>query len=480
MTDTKKILTEIKNWKLEAKLEDTERYFFHTSIVEEIKNGEKCYVIGRKGTGKTAISEHLFKTKKSKQFAKKLTFKNFPFNDLYQNTNASYSAPNQYITFWKYLIYSSIAQQMVGNENINSDIREKLSKIYDREPSRSLPRTIKQWISGDLDFKILGTGSKIGLSRSSSENNMPWIERVEILEDIIEKNIDDSKYLIIFDELDEDYKDIIEINKYKQYTDLLTSLFKAVQDIKSIFPSEEFSIFPVIFLRDDIYDLLKDPDKTKWTDLIVEIEWNTQTIKDLLAFRLTRALDRSLDTIYFNKIWDTIFVNQKVGYGHKQQKKMSIFEYITRSTHIRPRDFVRFLQVCAINSQSNYYKKLSPDAVIDADTTFSNYFRSELEDEIHGVLPDISAILDVLAEIKKQTFTYQTFIKSHTKKLKEGTIITKDPEFILKILFNFSIIGNQPRQKNTQIFRYIHRNARFSTREASCIHRGLFKALQII
>ena len=479
MTNTEKILREIENWKLEAKLEDTERYFFYTSTVKEIENGEKCYVIGRKGTAKTAISEHLHRTKKTKRFSKKLTFKNFPFNDLYRNTNSSYSAPNQYITFWKYLIYSSIAQQMIGNENIDSEIRSKLAKIYDREPSRSLPRTIKRWINGDLDFKILGSGSKIGLTSSSSENIMPWIERVEILEDIIESNIDDSKYLIIFDELDEDYKDIVDVNKYKQYTDLLTSLFKAVQDIKSIFPPNEFKIFPVIFLRDDIYDLLRDPDKTKWTDLIVEIEWNANNIKDLLAFRLTRALDKSMDKMYFKKIWNYIFVDQKIGYGHRQQKKMLIFDYVARSTHIRPRDFVRFLQVCAINCQGKY-RKLTPHAVTEADTTFSNYFRSELEDEIHGILPDISAILDALAEIKKQTFTYQAFIDAHAKKLKEGAITTNDPEFILKILFNFSVIGNQPRQKNTQVFRYIHRNSRYSSKEASCIHRGLFKALQII
>ena len=46
------ILEEIEDWKLEAKLESSERYFYHTRIVDRIAAGKKCFVIGRKGTGK--------------------------------------------------------------------------------------------------------------------------------------------------------------------------------------------------------------------------------------------------------------------------------------------------------------------------------------------------------------------------------------------------------------------------------------------
>lgn len=54
------ILTEIsRNWKLEAKLENTDRYFFHTEEANQIINGNKFYVIGRKGSGKTAIGQYI-------------------------------------------------------------------------------------------------------------------------------------------------------------------------------------------------------------------------------------------------------------------------------------------------------------------------------------------------------------------------------------------------------------------------------------
>jgi hypothetical protein len=45
------------SWKLDAKSEDTDRYFFHVEEVEAIQSGERAYVVGRKGTGKSGRYE---------------------------------------------------------------------------------------------------------------------------------------------------------------------------------------------------------------------------------------------------------------------------------------------------------------------------------------------------------------------------------------------------------------------------------------
>ena len=81
------------NWKLEAKSEDVERYFFHMNEVETILGGNKNYVIGGKGTGKTAISEFILNKGKNGNgvYCEKLSFKNFPFNDLYNLSNEKYT-----------------------------------------------------------------------------------------------------------------------------------------------------------------------------------------------------------------------------------------------------------------------------------------------------------------------------------------------------------------------------------------------------
>src|SRR5579864_6636364 len=228
------LIKEVAEWKLEAKSEDNDRYFFHVKEVSRIENGDKCYVIGRKGSGKTAISEYLGRLLDHNTFSEKLTFKNFPFNELYSLTNRSFTNPNQYITLWKYLIYSSICRLMARNAAIDASVSKKLKELYEADES-VLSRRVSRWVGKEFSLSIFGLSIKIGGHNEDKSKYDNWIERVNVLEDIIKNHIDMSRYFVIFDELDEDYRNIIEQAQYDQYTALVTSLFKAVQDVKAIF-----------------------------------------------------------------------------------------------------------------------------------------------------------------------------------------------------------------------------------------------------
>ncbi|WP_320040725.1 P-loop ATPase, Sll1717 family [uncultured Desulfobacter sp.] len=415
---TRELLSEIEDWKLEAKLEDNQRYFYHLDLVSKIERGARSYVVGRKGTGKTAICEFLYHKKEHNKFSQKLTFKNFPFNTLYSLSNNQYNTPNQYITLWKYVIYSSIAKLLITNQNINSEIRSELSKVYEKDIPTSLSSNVSRWTSGNFNLTILGNGLGFTSNKNTENNDTQWIERVDILERLILEYLDNSRYMIIFDELDEDYKDIVVSERYSQYTALLTSLFKAVQDVRSVFKEARYQIFPVIFLRDDIYDMLLDPDKTKWNDLKVNLDWNEHSIKSLLAFRISKAISPNGNILPFSVAWDSLFLKKAVGFGHKQNKRTSIFNYITKSTQLRPRDYVRYLQVAAEETLHNpHWDKISPTTVVDVDKSFSNYLRSELEDEIHGVLPEIKRILDIFSKIRKQTLSIEEFSREFEKSI---------------------------------------------------------------
>lgn len=470
-------LEEIEDWKLEAKLEDTERYFYHTRIVNRILKGQKLYLIGRKGTGKTAISEYLNSLKKHDYFSKKLTFKNFPFNKLYQLEDKGFNTPNQYITLWKYVIYSTVCQLMIKNEAIDLEVRNKLENLFNDDITNALPNAVERWTGFKFDVKILGNGFGVGGNKENSDNNN-WIDRVTILENFILTHIKNEQYLIMFDELDEDYKDMLEREKNLQYTQLLTSLFKAVQDIRAKF--KNYNFFPIIFLRDDIYDILQDPDKTKWIDYKADLEWNEDSIKQMLAFRLSKAMDKDGSIESFDDMWKKLFDKGDVKYGNQQAKRMPPFQYITRSSLLRPRDYIRYLQVCSEKALERDMIKIKPSLANEADMTFSNYLRSELEDEIHSILPDIHEILNIFTTIRKQTLSINEFETTFKVAFKQGLIKTEDSQLALQILFHFSLIGNQPRQSSHQIFRYKNKDARLNMRENIIVHRGLFRSLQIV
>lgn len=205
------LLDEIReNWKLDAKTENSHRYFYHVKEVARIVSGNRSYVIGRKGTGKTAISEYIAGLADPNIFSEKLSFKHFPFNDLYDLKNTGYTAPNQYITLWKYIIYSHVCKMMARNEAIDSEAQIPLKKLFSPEPVNTLHRWIKKWTANDFSLHILGTGGKLGLKEQAVSDS--WISRVDVLESVIANYVDDSKYYVIFDELDEDYKNIIDKN----------------------------------------------------------------------------------------------------------------------------------------------------------------------------------------------------------------------------------------------------------------------------
>lgn len=457
------------NWKLEARSEDSDRYFFNYQEIRRIKNGSKCYVIGRKGTGKTAISEYLYHLKKeSNVFTEKLTFKNFPFNELYSLSNDQYTTPNQYITLWKYLIYSFICRMMLKNPSVNESVRRKLANSYSADPITNLPRVIGTWT--DNSFQI-----------DESGRDVSWIEKVNILEDIIMSNLNESKYYIIFDELDEDYRTINSKEEFEPYSNLMTSLFKAVQDIKNIFRNRDHHIYPVVFLRDDIYRLIQDADKNKWSDFKIGLDWNKKKIQNLLAFRITKAFDPSMHELRFRDAWGLIFDYRPVPMGNRQQREMKSYDFIERSTQLRPRDFIKYVQACAENTLegnwSNYL--IHPKTIKWVDKAFSNYMKDEIIDEIHPIIPDIQSVFQVFSQIRKQVLSIDEFKELYNEYLDSGTVREANINLVLQTLYDFSVIGNEMKNHRS-IFRYMNREARLNFSENITIHRGLYKSLQIL
>ncbi len=98
---------------------------------------------------------------------------------------------------------------------------------------------------------------------------------------------------------------------------------------------------------------------------------------------------------------------------------MDMFSYITRSTHLRPRDYVKFLQACAEHETLSNRSRISALTVRKIDKAFSNYLRNEIVDETQAVLPDIDEILNILSEIRKQTFPQELFARSIPKEPKQ-------------------------------------------------------------
>lgn len=472
-----KTMAEVANWKLEAKLEDVQRYFFDTSEYVAIKNGDKCFLIGRKGTGKTAVANSIAQIHNHSVFTEALSFKNFPFNELYNKQDDRYTSHNRYISIWSFVILNYVVRMMARNEAIVGEGRSIARQLHPQDMGKRLDRLLPNWMTSTIDLKLLGSG--FAGTRTRVDPESPIQDRIELLEDIITQYADGSAYYIIFDELDEDYRDVISTYHSSEYLSLLVGLFKAVQDIKGMFPN--LNIRPIVVLRDDIYGLISDNDKNKWSDLKLDIEWPPEKLQRMLAHRISRAHDATAPPLAFEKAWNTLFKDKFVRVGHQQKKSMPTFDYMARSSHLRPRDFIYYLKICAQRELATDQSKINGETVRAQDKAFSNYLRDELIDEIGAVLPYIKDVFRIISQINKQSFAVKDFVSAYNSSMDLKADGVLAAEHVLKLLFHFSAIGNVRRYDDRlQFFRYKNPAAELHFDDPIIVHRGLFKALQII
>jgi hypothetical protein len=472
----KNTLQEIANWKLEARLENHDQYFYKTPEFNKIEDGSRCYVIGRKGSGKTAISNYLIKKCEYNKFSEGISFQNFPFNDLYSSSDSNYTSPNQYITLWKFIIYSTILKMMRHNNNLTPEFKSILSNLFPEGIEESLSRRVKDWTNRKFGIKGFGFGADYSKSITVLDNLTPWVDRVDILENLILNYIDNSRYYLLFDELDDDYKNIQNHGIREQYFALLTSLFKAVQSVKSSFSTTNCNVFPVIFLRSDIYEKIYDSDKNKWTDLEVNLEWGLGKLKQLIGYRISKAINTKEDkTLHFIEAWNRISTAINLSHGGKSYKSIHFIWLLTLN---RPRDIISFLKICCDYAGSVENKsKFNQQNILRSESKFSQYLKAEIRDELQAELPEITKIFEVFSALKKQTFNKYDFVKFYDHAIKLNKIPERNPELLLEKLFEYSLIGNLSRSSMNRYFRYKDKGYKFLIDDPICIHRGLYKSL---
>ena len=367
---------------------------------------------------------------------------------------------------------------MVDNNSIESAVSVELAKHFAIDVEKALARSISKISDNAVGFTLFGTGVSGSYKKVTVENNTSWQERAQILEDLIVAHLDEAEYFIIFDELDEDYRDILEKSVSRNYLDLLTGLFKATQDVRRKV-SHQHHIRPLVFLRSDIYDLIHDNDKNKWRDSALNLTWSEPNLRDLTAYRLSRA--RAVDGVIltFNDVIDELFTTDTTRAGGARRQR-HVFAYILAYTLMRPRDVISYLRECARFALENGNGKISPNRFSEVNRAYSLRLRQEFVDEMQGAIPFIEEIFEIMARMRKQVFSFSEFQEQYDAAVADGDVdAALGFRTICRVLFHYSAIGNQPSQRSAKIFQYVYPNARINFSENVVIHRGLLQSLQI-
>jgi hypothetical protein len=282
------------------------------------------------------------------------------------------------------------------------------------------------------------------------------------------------RYYVLFDELDLGFDP-----KDNNYALRLIGLILAARDINLAAREEGKKLNVVVFLRDDIYELLNFEDKNKLTEsALARIAWDSpglsHTLKQLMERRIGNVLG-----IEPENSWKEAFDELE-----KMRSHQSKYQHLVDRTMLRPRDMIKFCNTILEKHKNGGRKsgKFSNLDIAEARKDYSDYLRRELTDEIFKHIEGHQSFFDLLRELGAIQFDMEEFnqvCRNRVDLVPKGMA----PKEILAELYEFSIIGfylpgGGGYGGAEYVFRYKSPQARFNPNAPSYqVHLGLMEAL---
>ena len=455
---------------------------------KEAVSGDRFLIVGRKGSGKTAIFRKILTSKAENLFTFGHTFRDYPWHhhDLQMRTGV----PEQecFIHSWKYLILMGLAKILVNFDSSQpwSDAAvDHLAKLeaFVIDTYGSKDPDIHQIFQPVTKLKINPTFSaKLGpISVGASPKIVPISDLPTIApevnnaisEKIVASLNPTNSYYILFDELDLGF----DPNE-KNYRLRLIGLILAARDLNVLARQETKKLNVVVFLRDDIYEILQFEDKNKITEsALARIAWDSQgsnhTLKQLMERRIGTLLN-----VDPRDSWELVFDETKAMTGHQSK-----YQHVIDRTMLRPRDMIKFsntiLDQYKLNGQRG--EKFSNQDIAAARRDYSDYLQHEITDEIFKHIQGHERYFDLLRQLQALQFgvgEFEDACRSRVDLMREGF----GPKEILAELFEFSVVGfYQPGGGGyggaEYVFRYKSPQAKFNPNATSYqVHLGLQEA----
>jgi hypothetical protein len=471
---------------LEQCFEDHEAYL-------DAKAHKKFLVIGRKGSGKTAIYRKFLREKAFDKFSFGHDFTDYPWH--HHNLQGAIGVPEEQRFFqsWRYLILLTMSKLLLNQDHSqpwSDDAMEALARVErfvadsygspnpDIAQVFSPARKLRFKSSFEISWPMKVAVEAEGVPMSELPTIIQEVNK-NLIEAVITSINPDFNYYVCFDQLDLGFE-----NK-PDYKSRLIGLLLAAREInvKAAEAGKKFSV--LVFLRDDIYQLLSFEDKNKITqNYVSRIEWDTKrttrTLKQLMEKRIALVLE-----VPEEGAWEAAFDEDE-----KMTGRQSKYQHMLDRTFLRPRDMIKFSNEVL----SSYKRSRLADGnsgsplfcngdVQNARNEYSTYLLNEIDDEIPKHYPDYQKYIEILKSMESLQFTLDDFQISCERR-KSFLPTNANPLGILMALFQFSLIGYYAPGGGSggseYVYKYKDPSAQFNEAASTFrIHAGLKEVLGV-
>ncbi|WP_323894829.1 P-loop ATPase, Sll1717 family [Aeromonas veronii] len=445
------------------------------SITKEIFKPNKYLVYGPKGAGKSALASKLKAISDSKWdfFCEVDDLEEFEFNLLKKTSGISGEKIGGSVTVWKLLLYIRIVSLYQGNSFLNDSGSSAEAffddlKKYGLLGSKSLIQVVQETSRKGLYSKFASLIASVqGKYEKSADLKVKdpaeLVESIELALSELPK-IDTSHFLVL-DGLD------YLLRNSRNNAGYLADLVAATRQVNNFFSEKENNSKVIILFRDEVLDLVPDPNLTKRAnDNGISLDWYDKEGKPFDSY-LLQVIENRAHLAGFNKdiryLWKEWFPDKIAG-------KDSIL-FVLDSTRYLPRDLISFFR--SMQSLKKEPPFIDQD-IFSALNSYSEWFASELSDALVGLVDENVRcnIEGILSEIGPR-FETDNFKVS----LDEYGLDEEHAEKILSVLFNTSWIGNVWQKFDSPRYAWKHRRKKavFSPRKTAVVHNGLLKSLNL-
>jgi len=455
------------------------------------RDADRFLIIGRKGSGKTAIFRKILRTKEPDVFPYGHTFRDYPWHHHDKQKRVGVPEHECFAHSWKYLCLITLAKMLLNHDNSQPWDEFSLNSLAaletfvidtygskDPDVSQVFQPATKLKLNAKLGLKLPAIEASVS-PQVVAMNDLPSVVQEvngNLLDKVVRSLNPEHKYYVLFDELDLGFS-----NEDANYSLRLKGLIHAARDINLYAKDVGRSLNVIVFLRDDIYERLKFEDKNKITEAgVSRIEWDsprtTHTLKEIMSRRIGSLLQTDS-----SGAWEKAFDED-----NRMRSSQTKYQHIIDRTMLRPRDMIKFCNeiLRSYKLAGHTSEKFENLDVNNAFSEYSKYLAAELEDEIFKHIPHHENVFELLRDLDSVQFDLGVFeqICAQRKDLvPEG----KTPKGILTELFEFSIVGYYQLGGAGYggaefVFRYKSPQAKFNTGAKSFqVHLGLSKALAL-
>lgn len=450
---------------------DLADYFVDTGVLKRIAIGQRYLVIGRKGSGKTALFAHTDERKLGCPI-RRLDFGNYSWDAHRKLREEGVFGEAAFQGSWRFTLLMIIVDHLA--ENGDAPTKKAASaiqtKLYGRERPTwkellfdklrrlrrlDLPEIEGMGGLGGIEFEEANSDAVLatGLSRWS-QNLLTFVA----------KHFPACPVSLFLDRLDDAW-DASDDSKA-----MLIGALKAAREINIALAQKGKAPAVLVFLRTDIFDLLLFNDKMKMAQDIEYLDWGEDSLCEILEARIASSLG-----VAKTKAWSAAFS------GSSMRQRATIRSYMTRRTMYRPRDMIRFALCCQEKATAANHQVVETTDVYNGEIRYSQEMFDELIDEMHKQVPNARDVMEVLREVEAQRFKERDWIEAYARRFPHSS--ETDAKSALGVLFEFSVVGVPKaggRAGGTKFqFRYEDRLLRPNFTSQMVVHSGLKKVLSL-